>query len=89
MPSSKQAFLFITFFVAISVNLSWNPKVVALRDLSIDVVKMKGKLLFPLGYEITCGRSCSSHSDCSDGTVCRTCSYNPNPFGGYWDCHIW
>ncbi|KAM3239115.1 hypothetical protein P3L10_014148 [Capsicum annuum] len=67
MVSLKQAFLFITLFVAISVNISWGPKVMALRDLPIDVTEMKEKLLLPYGNGITCYRSCKSDSDCSDG----------------------
>ncbi|PHU19258.1 hypothetical protein BC332_10409 [Capsicum chinense] len=48
MASLNQGFLFIALFVAISVNLSWSPKVMALRDLPIAVTKMKEKLFIPL-----------------------------------------
>ncbi|KAF3633026.1 hypothetical protein FXO38_25802 [Capsicum annuum] len=70
----KQAFFFIALFVVISVNISWGPKVMALRDLPIDVAEMKGKLLLPFGNGITCSRRCNSDSDCNDGIFCKTCS---------------
>ncbi|KAM3239103.1 hypothetical protein P3L10_014136 [Capsicum annuum] len=83
----------MALFVAISVNLCWGPKVMALRDLPIDVSEMKGKLLLPLVNDVTCYRRCNSHSDCSDGSVCRTCSHHVNwdIFGHleYWDCSVW
>ncbi|PHT82767.1 hypothetical protein T459_11210 [Capsicum annuum] len=67
MASLNQGFLFIALFVAISVNLSCSPKVMALRDLPIDVAKMKENFFIPLDNEMTCFRSCTSDPDCSDG----------------------
>ncbi|KAM3394233.1 hypothetical protein P3S68_003235 [Capsicum galapagoense] len=91
MVSLKQAFIFIALFVAISVNISWGPKVMALRDLPIEVAEMKEKLLFPFGNDpnvMTCYRSCKSDSDCSDGYICKTCAPNRYFLGDkyYYDC---
>uniref|UniRef100_A0A3Q7FF68 Uncharacterized protein n=1 Tax=Solanum lycopersicum TaxID=4081 RepID=A0A3Q7FF68_SOLLC len=44
----------------------------ALRDLSVDVEDIKGKLL-RLDDITTCGRRCKVHSDCEDGVICSTC----------------
>ncbi|KAM3239102.1 hypothetical protein P3L10_014135 [Capsicum annuum] len=91
MVSLKQDFLFIAFFIAISVNISWDPEVMALRDFTIDVAEMKVKLLLPFDNDITCYRRCNSHSDCGDGIFCRTCSYS-KPYGfdhGIYDCSTW
>ncbi|KAM3239112.1 hypothetical protein P3L10_014145 [Capsicum annuum] len=89
MVSLKQAFLFIALFVAISVNISWGTKVMALRDLPIDVTEMKVKLLLPFGNDMTCYRRCNSHSDCSDGTLCKTCSQHRSFYTEhYWDCSV-
>uniref|UniRef100_A0A3Q7FHU1 Carboxypeptidase A inhibitor-like domain-containing protein n=1 Tax=Solanum lycopersicum TaxID=4081 RepID=A0A3Q7FHU1_SOLLC len=67
--------LFIALFVAILVNLSWTPnkmQVMALRDLPVNVAKMKGKLL-GLGDITTCGMACSGRSDCKEGFMCSDC----------------
>ncbi|KAK6793332.1 hypothetical protein RDI58_006785 [Solanum bulbocastanum] len=75
MASFKQAFLFIALFVAILVNLSWSlnkMQVMALRDLSVDVEEMRGKLL-RLDDITTCGRRCKVHGDCNEGVICSTC----------------
>ncbi|KAM3394235.1 hypothetical protein P3S68_003237 [Capsicum galapagoense] len=80
----KKVFLFIVLFVAISVNLCWSPKVMALRELPFDIATMKVKLPL-LGNGLTCYRFCNDDSDCADGTICRRCAYNyftPN------DCSI-
>ncbi|KAM3306541.1 fruit-specific protein-like [Capsicum chacoense] len=88
MVSLKQAFIFIALFVAISVNISWDPKVMALRDLPIDVAEMKEKLLLPFGNDrnlMTCYRSCTSDDDCSDGIICKTCARIGHT-GRFYDC---
>ncbi|KAG5568777.1 hypothetical protein H5410_064204 [Solanum commersonii] len=75
MTSFKQAFLFIAFFFAILVNLSWTPnkmQVMALRDLPIEFAAMKGKLL-QLGDISNCGIPCKSRSDCKEGVICSNC----------------
>ncbi|WMV17954.1 hypothetical protein MTR67_011339 [Solanum verrucosum] len=76
MASFKQAFLFISLFVAISsVYLSWAPskmQVIALRDLPSDVEEMKEKL-FQLDDIVTCGHRCKGHRDCKEGFICSTC----------------
>ncbi|KAM3239111.1 hypothetical protein P3L10_014144 [Capsicum annuum] len=91
MTSLNQGFLFIALFVAISVNLSWSPKVMALRDLPIDVAKMKEKFFIPLDNEMTCFRSCTSDPDCSDGWVCLWCSLHSTKFDHdeHWICSMW
>ncbi|KAM3239109.1 hypothetical protein P3L10_014142 [Capsicum annuum] len=92
MASLKQAFLLIAFFVVISVNLSWSPKVMALRNLPIAIAEViKGKLLLPIGNkEMTCYRTCTSDSDCSDGYACTRCSQRFTVFGHYeyWECSV-
>ncbi|KAK6793334.1 hypothetical protein RDI58_006787 [Solanum bulbocastanum] len=75
MASFNQAFLFIALFVAILVNLSWasnKMQVMALRDLPVNVVEMKGKLL-QLGDITTCGMNCRDRSDCKEGFICSDC----------------
>uniref|UniRef100_M1A258 HR7 protein n=1 Tax=Solanum tuberosum TaxID=4113 RepID=M1A258_SOLTU len=75
MASFKQAFLFITFFFAILVNLSWAPNKMqgmALRHLPIEFAAMKGKLL-RLGDISNCGSPCKSRSDCKEGVICSNC----------------
>ncbi|KAM3306540.1 hypothetical protein P3S67_013410 [Capsicum chacoense] len=84
MASLNQGFLFTALFVAISVNLCWSPKVMALRELSFDIAKMKVKLPL-LGNGLTCYQFCNDDSNCADETICRRCVYNyftPN------DCSI-
>ncbi|KAM3239113.1 hypothetical protein P3L10_014146 [Capsicum annuum] len=88
MVSFKQTFIFIALFVAILVNISWGPKVMAIRDLPIDVAEMKEKLLLPFGNDrnvMTCYRSCKSDSDCSDGIICKTCAPTGHT-GKFFDC---
>ncbi|TMW81031.1 fruit-specific protein-like [Solanum pennellii] len=75
MASFKQAFLFISLFVAISVYLSWDPskmQVMALRDLPGDFEEIKGKL-FQIDDITTCGHRCKGRSDCKEGFICSTC----------------
>ncbi|KAM3239105.1 hypothetical protein P3L10_014138 [Capsicum annuum] len=63
----------------------------ALRDLSINVAKMKRKLPLSFGNDITCYRDCTSDSDCSDGTYCRTCSQHSDIMGylpDWWNCSM-
>ncbi|KAM3394232.1 hypothetical protein P3S68_003234 [Capsicum galapagoense] len=88
MISLKQAFLFIALFVAVSVNISWGPKVMTLRDLPIDVAEMKVKLLLPFGNGLTCYRKCNSNRDCNDGILCKTCSRRISPYEPHihWQC---
>ncbi|TMW85185.1 hypothetical protein EJD97_023611 [Solanum chilense] len=72
MALFKQAFLFIALFLAISVNLYWSPnkmQAMALRDLPVNVVEMKGKLF----DTSTCGKRCNDRSDCQEGFICSNC----------------
>ncbi|WMV17955.1 hypothetical protein MTR67_011340 [Solanum verrucosum] len=72
MASFKQAFLFIALFVAILVNPPNKMQVMALRDLPVNVVEMKGKLL-GLGDITTCGMNCRDRNDCKEGFMCSNC----------------
>lgn len=71
-----------------AVNISWGPKVMALRDLPIDVAEMKVKLLLPFGNDLTCYRTCNSNRDCNDGILCITCSRRISPYEPHirWQC---
>lgn len=58
-----------------AVTLSWSPnktQVMALRDLPVDIAKMKGKL-FRLDDITTCGAACASRKDCKEGFMCSNC----------------
>ncbi|OIT18855.1 hypothetical protein A4A49_43307 [Nicotiana attenuata] len=73
---------FIMFFS--SINLPWIQEmtVMAHRDLPLEIVTVETKLL-SLTDIVTCGKVCSSDSDCSDGWVCKSCKYRdsiPVPF---------
>lgn len=64
--------------VNVSVNVSWLSKtqVLSARDVDYDLSGLKKRLLPQLDLEWTCGRQCTSDSECKDCWICCWCVFD-------------
>ncbi|OIT05849.1 hypothetical protein A4A49_31041 [Nicotiana attenuata] len=71
----KLGSIFTILLLTASINLSWFPKTQAMstRDINHDALEFQRRLLPQVNDLITCGRGCTTKSDCSDCWLCCDC----------------